>query len=134
MKNSKQNALRWLREAENTLRQVQHAIDQKDYNVACFLAEQSAQKSLKAVLYGDGSRFVNIHSVAELIKNVGIKHPNFMELIGRGAKLDQYYLSTRYPDAVAEPAIPSELFDKNQAEEAMEIAKEIFQKSKSVIL
>lgn len=134
MKNSKQNAERWIKEAENTLRQARHSCRENSYNLACFLAEQTSQKSLKAVLYLDGARFINIHSIAELIKEISKKRPEFLEFFNQGAKLDNYYLSSRYPDAVPEPAIPSEIYIKDQAEEAVDIAKNIFDVCKKLIL
>ncbi len=126
MKNPKQNAQRWFKEASNTLQQAKRTFQQKDYNLTCFLAEQTTQKALKAVLYGEGERFINIHSIAELIKTVAFRHPDFSALLDKGAKLDQYYLSTRYPDAIPEPAIPSEIFSEDQAKEALEIMIEVF--------
>ncbi len=133
MKHSQQNAQRWIREAENTLRQAERICEQEAYNVVCFLAEQAAQKSLKAVRYFDGARFINIHSVFELIREVSQKRPEFLPLRSEAAILDQYYLTTRYPDAVAEPAIPSEIFTKAQAEQALRIARTIFQACKPSI-
>ena len=133
MKNARQNALRWIRDAENTLRVAEKNCQWEAHNVACFLAEQVAQKSLKAVLYLDGARFIRIHSIAELIKEVSQKRPEFLLFRGDAGTLDQYYLTTRYPDAVAEPAIPSEIFTEKQAEEALRIARTIFEMSKQVI-
>ena len=133
MKNPQKNALRWIRDAENTLRQGQMNCQMEAYNVACFLAEQSAQKSLKAVRYLDGSRFISTHSVTELIREISQTRPGFLPIRSQAAVLEQYYLTTRYPDAVAEPAIPSEIFTKGQAEEALRIARSIFEMCKSVM-
>jgi len=133
MKNSRQNALRWIRDAENTLRVAEMNCQWEAHNVACFLAEQSAQKSLKAVLYLDGARFIRTHSISELVKEVARKRPEFQNLREDAGTLDQYYLTTRYPDAVAEPAIPSEIFNRKQAEEALRIARAIFEISKRLI-
>ena len=134
MKNPRQYALRWIRDAENTLRHAEQVFQQTDaYNVVCFLAEQVAQKALKAVRYLDGARFINIHSVSELIREVSQKRPEFLPLRSQGAILDQYYLTTRYPDAVAAPAIPSEIFNKEQAEEALRIARIIFETCQPLI-
>ncbi len=134
MKNPKQNAERWIREAGNTLRQSKQACENEAYNLACFLAEQTAQKALKAVLYFDGARFINIHSITELLKEISKKRPEFLEFLNEGKKLDQYYLSSRYPDAVAEPAIPSEIFIKDQAEDAAAIAQKIFNAGRGKII
>jgi HEPN domain-containing protein len=126
MKLPVQRGQRWLADARNTLFQAQRvAADERLANVACFLAEQSCQKALKAILYFEGARFVTIHSITELLKQIGKDHPELLALREGGAVLDQYYLSSRYPDAVAEPAIPTELFGKAQAEQAVAIAQGI---------
>ena len=134
MKNARQNAERWIREAEYTLRQTERNCREGSYNLACFLAEQTAQKALKAVLYFDGARFINIHSVAELAKEASGTHQEFTSLISEGSRLDQYYLSARYPDAVPEPAIPAEIFTKKKAEEAGGSARKIFDAAKGLML
>lgn len=134
MKKNKENATRWLRDAENTLRQAAHILEGgQAHNVVCFLAEQACQKALKAVSYYQGKRFVTIHSIAELIKQVSETYPEFLKLRDKAVRLDQYYLSSRYPDAIAEPAIPSEVFVKDQAEEAVNIAKKIFEVCKRIV-
>lgn len=133
MKNSRGQSERWLRDAEHTLRQAERTLGDDSYNWVCFLAEQACQKSLKAVQYFDGARFITIHSIAELLKQVAVQHPEFSKFSAQGVKLDQYYLSSRYPDAVAEPAIPSEIFVEEQAEEALAIARRIFEASRRVI-
>lgn len=134
MKNPKQNAERWIKEAEYTLHQTERNCQEGAYNLACFLSEQTAQKALKAVLYLGGARFITMHSVTELLKEATKTHPEFSELVEQGIILDQYYLSTRYPDAVPEPAIPAEIFTKTQAEETVEIAKNIFDTAKRLIV
>lgn len=135
MKHSRQHAIRWIRDAEDTLHNAEENFRLvKAYHLVCFLAEQSVQKALKAVLYFDGSRFIRIHSVSELIRTVSQKRPEFLPLREEAGVLDQYYLTTRYPDAVAEPAIPSEIFTKEQAEGALRIARAIFEMSKALIV
>lgn len=134
MKNSKENANRWLREAEYTLNQARLILkQQKAYNIACFLAEQACQKSLKAVLYFDGQRFILTHSITDLINQAKDQHLEFVSFLESAGKLDQYYLSSRYPDAVPEPVIPSEIFTEAQAEEAVEIAEKIFNACQKLI-
>lgn len=133
MKQPKQNAERWLREAEYTFRLGEKLHTEKAYSYACFLAEQTAQKALKAVLYFDGARLITMHSIAKLLEEIGRKRPEFLLFKADGGRLDQYYLSTRYPDAVAEPAIPSEIFVEDQSREALDIARKIFDASKTLI-
>ena len=68
-----------------------------------------------------------------VIPEVAQKRPEFLPLRDDAGVLDQYYLTTRYPDAVAEPAIPSEIFTKAQAEDALRTARSIFAMSQSLI-
>lgn len=133
MKNPRRNAERWIKEAEYTLQQAEQNCEVGAYNLVCFLAEQTAQKALKAVLYFGGARFVNIHSIAELLKEVSKRYPAMSELFEMGVTLDQYYLSSRYPDAVPDPAVPAEIFTKTQAEEAVGIAKKIFEACRGLV-
>jgi len=129
MKNPKEQAKRWLKQAEYDLNEAKKSLKDGSYAYTCFFAEQSAQKSLKAVLYLDGARFINIHSIRELVKELSKKRTEFLELSEKGTLLDQYYLSSRYPDAVPEPAVPSEIFIKGQADMAVDIAGRIYKKA-----
>jgi HEPN domain-containing protein len=133
MKNPRVNALRWLRQAEADLKQAARLLEEEVFSYSCFFAEQSSQKSCKAVLLFDGARVIAIHSVAELLRRLSEKRAEFQDLQREGAILDQYYLTSRYPDAVAEPAIPSEIFTKRQAEEAVRTAQAIFDKASAVV-
>ena len=133
MKNPKLQSERWLKQAKYDLRQAQASLENESYAYACFFSEQSSQKSLKAYLMYQGRRYVNIHSIGELLKQAGEFDEKFKVLIDRGKQLDQYYLSSRYPDAVPEPAIPAEIFVKDQAETALDIAGAIFALSEKLI-
>lgn len=42
---------RWLRQAQEDLRWARHLAEQGAYHLACFLAQQVAEKALKAFLY-----------------------------------------------------------------------------------
>jgi HEPN domain-containing protein len=50
MKPSRDAAQRWLRQAEHDLRIARGHHERADYSDACFMAEQAAQKALKAFL------------------------------------------------------------------------------------
>lgn len=126
MKDSKSQALRWLRQAEYDLKEAEKCLANKSFSYACFFAEQAAQKSLKGYLINKGWRFVNIHSVGELLKEAAkLESDKFEPLIVLGQKLDRYYLSSRYPDALPDPAIPAESYGPDEGREAVEIAQKI---------
>ncbi len=106
MKPGHEAGLRWLRQAEHDLEVARRLQDLGDYSDACFMAEQASQKALKAFLLAQGERSVPIHSVAQLAESCSRIDPNFEEHIAPGRLLDQYYIPTRYPDALPPPAVP----------------------------
>jgi HEPN domain-containing protein len=103
MKPGREAARRWLRRAEHDLAIARGHQQRGDFSDACFMAEQAAQKALKALLIAHGHRSVPIHSVAQLTERCAQIHPAFAVHITAGRVLDQYYIPTRYPDALAPP-------------------------------
>lgn len=131
MKDSKSQSSRWLKQAEYDLKQAEKSLSDGGFSYACFFAEQAAQKSLKGYLMDNGWRFVNIHSVGELLKEAAkLDAKRFEGLIGLGQKLDRYYLSSRYPDALPDPAIPAESYGPDEGREAVEIGRKILSATK----
>ena len=123
MKPGRDAALRWLRQAEHDLTVAQRHQENSDYSDACFMAEQASQKVLKAFLTGQGQRSIPVHSVAQLAERCARIDPGFTKHITSGRILDQYYIPTRYPDALAPPAVPFESYTEEQAERAVAAAE-----------
>ena len=98
------------------------AADRAILNGSRFQAQQSAEKSLKALLYARGFRKILTHSVYELTREVGAFEPSFPA----GAKaLDSACIMTRYPDSIVGNLTPSEYYDREDAEECIEYADSI---------
>ena len=70
---------------------------------ACFLAQQAAEKSLKAVLLGRGVSFSRTHNVGELID---LLPPDlgFPQELQDSALLTRYAVDTRYPGVYERPS------------------------------
>ena len=119
MKPGREAALRWLRQAEHDLSIALGHQERGDFSDACFMAEQAAQKALKAFLIGHGYRSVPIHSVAQLAERCAQIDLAFAVHITAGRVLDQYYIPTRYPDALAPPAVPFESYTQEQGHTAV---------------
>jgi HEPN domain-containing protein len=119
MKPDRETARRWLRQAEHDLRIARGHQERGDYSDACFMAEQAAQKALKGFLMAQGQRSVPIHSVAQLAERCGQFDADFAVHVTSGRLLDQYYIPTRYPDALAPPAVPFESYTQEQGERAV---------------
>ena len=92
--------LRWLRQASEDLHWAEHLAEQGAYHLACFLAQQSAEKALKAYLYAQDVELVWGHSVRELCTVAATFDAAFEELGRKVAPLDQYYIPTRYPNGL----------------------------------
>lgn len=121
MHDAQAEAERWLRQARTDLDAARTL--RKDFPaLACFHAQQSAEKALKAVLYAAGERPVLGHAVSELAARVVEHHPSFEELRSRISKLDRYYIPTRYPNGLPEGGDPAESFDAADATSAIKDA------------
>ena len=120
-----EEARRWLSQAAHVSGVAQMLLQQACYAESCFHAEQAGQLALKAFLYGQGERFVKLHSVKELVEQCARRDPTFQQLVDAGKTLDQYYIPTRYPDALAFPGLPYETYTERQAREAVEFATRI---------
>ncbi len=87
-------AKRWFKQAEQDLDDAKYNLKGKRYNVACFLAQQAAEKVLKAYLYFKGAEEVWGHSIADLCQDVISLDKNFNEWKTKLAPLDKYYIPT----------------------------------------
>ncbi|MFQ6057108.1 MAG: HEPN domain-containing protein [Methanosarcinales archaeon] len=74
-------------------------IDHGDYEWACFQAQQSAEKALKAFLFLKGERAILTHSVYGLIIKC-LNYDSAFRTIIKAKELDEYYIPTRYPNGL----------------------------------
>jgi HEPN domain-containing protein len=129
LKESKEEAKRWWKQAENDLGYAELGLSGGYYAQVCFQAHQVAEKALKAWHYGIlEKRFVPGHSLSKLARELGLEKAVMEKL----AVLDQYYIPTRYPNGLPDAA-PFEVYTKHQAEEAVATATEILDRSKEVL-
>lgn len=128
MKLNKEEAERWLKQAEYNLKVAESNLKEKFYSASCFMSEQSAQIALKAFIIYRTGRYTPIHSIQKLAQNCTKYSKDFNEIQEYGKILDRYYIPTRYPDALAPPAIPAETYTEKDAKEALDFAKYIFNK------
>ena len=115
--NPREEAERWLRQAENDLEFARVGANEGYYAQSCFYSHQAAEKALKALVYSQGARFVPGHSVSELLKQVAGSFPDMTRYQDAAGRLDQYYLTSRYPNTLPGSA-PYEIFSHDQAQEA----------------
>ena len=113
----KSRAPDWLRQAQSDLRFATVAHGGGFFAQACFICQQASEKALKAILYHRGAKVVLSHSLHRLCGELRIND----ELLRAGRVLDQYYVTARYPDALAE-GTPDETFTEEQSSQALGFA------------
>lgn len=134
MKESLQEiAHKWFRQAEYDLRDAELALNWGSFNLSCFLSQQSAEKAMKALLFYHGYEVVRGHSVGALCELIVSREPDFSNLVSAAKWLDKFYIPTRYPDALPDGAIPSEVYDREDAERALAKARKILDAVKEKI-
>jgi len=114
---------RWLEQAEEDLRWAQDLAARGGYHIACFLAQQVAEKAIKAFIYAQGEEIVMGHSIERLCRNAARWQPEFDELVKRWSILDGYYVPTRYPNSLPD-SIPARIYTRDAAMESVRLAAE----------
>jgi len=125
MNDPRLEAQRWFQEAQAELAVVRTLRGAGHYAAACFYSQQAAEKALKAPLYAQGARIVLGPSVRDLARQCAAHDAAFAHLQDDTALLDQFYITTRYPNGLPSPAIPSESFTGAQAQAAQEAAEHV---------
>lgn len=124
---------RWLKQAEKDLDAARDSLATQHYEWACFQAQQSAEKALKAFLYAKGFRALLTHSVRDLIVESSKYEAEIGKLVNEGKFLDAFYISTRYPNSLISEAIPAEYYSKEDAEKCISYAELILTAVKKVM-
>lgn len=119
-------------QAKRDLDDAEYSRKGERYNLACFLAQQSSEKALKAYLFYMGAEEVWGHSVAELSHNAADFDNRFADLGKTAAALDKYYIPTRYPNGLP-GGIPSDAFIKEDADQAIKITNTVIDLVNSII-
>ena len=122
MWDSHAEAERWLRQASNDLDFARVGLREGFHAQACFLAQQSAEKAVKAIGYFLGDRTVLGHSVAVLVDRYAERAPELAGIRTDAGVLDQYYIPTRYPNGLP-GGDPFEAFTREQASTAIAAAE-----------
>lgn len=83
----------WFRQAERDLEQAESSQREGRHEWACFAAQQSAEKAVKALHESLGQEAWG-HVVAKLLTELPAQPPTI--LIDRARVLDNFYVATRY--------------------------------------
>lgn len=117
-------AERWLRQAEYDLDAGRHAAAGEFHALACFLAQQSAEKCVSAYLFARGAERVWGHALSDLCEDAMALDKTFDVIKSVAMLLDKYYFPTRYPTGLP-GGVPHEAYDEIDSARALEIAADV---------
>jgi len=109
----RQEILNWLEQAKSDLKAAQNSMQSKNFDWACFQAQQAAEKSLKALYIREYQELRKIHDVVLLAKKLACPS----EILHACVALSKIYIEARYPDAVQ---IPAKKFSASEAAECIQ--------------
>ena len=113
----------WFAQAERDMEQAESSMREGRHEWACFAAQQSAEKAVKA-LHLHFKQEAWGHVVARLLKELPLDVPEL--LIERAKVLDGFYIPTRYANGHPEGP-PFEHYGKLHSREALDHAREILE-------
>ena len=115
----------WFNEALGDLDHARSDVEGEFYNWACFSAQQSAEKAVKAVFQKMGAEAWG-HSVADLLEELSESHVIPPELMDAALEIDKAYILTRYPNAHPSGS-PRDRYTKSEAERYIKHAENIIE-------
>lgn len=126
-----QRSLDWLREAEGELQAAQDLYKHGHWSWCCFTCQQAAEKALKAIGEHFRQHLIghNLNLLVQTLQNF-IAVPESVRLAC--ARLNRYYIPTRYPNAFDRGA-PVDQFFEPDAREALEDARTVVDFARSVV-
>ena len=113
----------WLAQSVRDLEQARSSKLEGRHEWACFAAQQSAEKAVKALHLSLGQEAWG-HVVARLLMELPSPPPE--DLIEKAKVLDNFYIPTRYANGHPEGA-PFEHYGAIQSEQAIRYASEILE-------
>lgn len=113
----------WLDQAKRDLEHARHDLLEGYHEWACFSAQQSAEKALKAV-YQHLSGEAWGHSVKHLLEGLPPATEATADLINCGRILDRFYIPTRYPNGF-DYGKPADYYTATDSQEGIACAEAI---------
>jgi HEPN domain-containing protein/predicted nucleotidyltransferase len=121
---AEQEGLRWLKQARVDLETAKWNEKGNFHAAACFWAQQTAERALKAFLYFHDQSRLTHHSIVKLAKACARLDKDFAPFVQTANTLDRYYIPTRYPNGLPE-GIPAQTYSATEAQTAIQSAEEL---------
>jgi HEPN domain-containing protein len=117
-------AFDWLAQADHDLGHARHALEDADYDWACFAAHQAAEKAVKAIFLHLGGEGWG-HSITRLLKDLSQREAVPDDLGQAARRLDKHYIPTRYPNGF-DAGAPRDYYTAEEARQAIADAQRIY--------
>ncbi len=114
----------WLAQSAHDLNHARHALEDGDYDWACFAAHQSAEKAIKALILGLNGEAWG-HAITRLLKDLSTRLDIGEELLHAAQRLDKHYIPTRYPNGF-DTGAPHDYYTDAEAQQALRDARRIY--------
>ena len=98
-----------MRQAEDDATTADRLVELGIHYAACFFYQQASEKALKAYLFSRGVEPPRVHSVGQLFDVVRELGGPDLAVTDDVRFIDQYYIPTRYPDALPS-GVPSDTY------------------------
>ncbi len=122
----------WLRQAKRDLDHARLAKSGGDYEWACFAAQQSAEKAVKALFLKINSSAWG-HSVSALLQQLPEPWQADESLRKAGKELDKHYIPARYPNSYPQGA-PFDYYTEEEAKRAIDHTENILSFCESILV
>ena len=121
----------WLAQAERDLEHARWSAERGHHAWACFAAQQSGEKAVKAALNALG-REVRGHGIMELLGELSglVEVPR--EAYDWARVLDKHYIPTRHPNAYATGA-PYQYYTEEDSRKAIEAAEKLLEFARRMV-
>lgn len=116
----------WLFFAKSDLKLAKKALEEGIYHLACFHAQQAAEKLLKTCLAAANKTIPKLHSLVDIYERIQPFYPEIEQYRSDLETLDQYYIPTRYPDALP-GTLPEGLPTEQHAQNAIAAVDDLFE-------
>ena len=121
----------WIDAASDDLDMARLALGNGYWSHVCFLSQQVVEKSLKSLFLVEGKVYPKTHKLMDLLTNLGNLAKEIKGFKAEIKVLDEYYLATRYPDAIPGKRADG-LPEEAHAKTAIETAEKVFNLVKGI--
>jgi HEPN domain-containing protein len=115
----------WLQQAQRDLEHAAEARQNGKHEWACFAAQQSAEKAVKALHLHCGQEAWG-HVIVDLLEDLPDHVAASAEMVEKARVLDNFYIPSRYPNSHPTGA-PFQHYGPLQSQQAVDYAREVLE-------